>query len=319
MTAPDAATAVRLPAPGYLHELLLSSSVDELLDGVVPFVVDGRAAGEPTLLCLRPRTTSAVLDAVGTSSGVSVLAIDPDRRRPGADLLNFRTLAQTAQDQAGYVRVVNELPQAAYDDWYQWRRYEAAANVALADVEVRGLCVYDRERMHGAMADDLFATHPYVRTGAAMRRTDRYEDPVEFGAAHFDAAPDPVERTRPDVTLVDAYPGAVRTAVRAIADHHPQVTQAEVEALVLGVNEAVTNAALHGRPPVRVLLWAPPDRVVVTVTDAGPGPADCFVGVMPSQAGDGMWLSHQIVDVAHRRHDGGYTVRLSAGSVGSAA
>ena len=71
-------------------------------------------------------------------------------------------------------------------------------------------------------------------------------------------------------------------------------------------------------------LWAQPDRVTVTVTDTGPGPADPLVGLLPPdpanspatapprRPGLGLWLSHQLVDVTHRRHPDGYTIRLAA-------
>ena len=41
------------------------------------------------------------------------------------------------------------------------------------------------------------------------------------------------------------------------------------------------NALVHGRPPVSLRAWAAPDRVVVKVTDAGSGPANPYVGMLP--------------------------------------
>jgi hypothetical protein len=70
-------------------------------------------------------------------------------------------------------------------------------------------------------------------------------------------------------------------------------------------------------------LWRKPARVTVTVTDAGPGPADPL-GLLPNEpptdtADDpvadpalGLWLIHQLVDVARRSDPGGYTIRLTA-------
>src|SRR5918994_1662425 len=80
------------------------------------------------------------------------------------------------------------------------------------------------------------------------------------------------------------------------------------------------NALIHGRPPTLLRLWAQPDRVTVTVTDTGPGPTDPLVGLLPPDPligpGPGprlgLWLSHQLVDVAHRHGPDGYTIRLAA-------
>jgi anti-sigma regulatory factor (Ser/Thr protein kinase) len=86
--------------------------------------------------------------------------------------------------------------------------------------------------------------------------------------------------------------------------------------LILATNEAVANAIVHGQPPVVLRIWAQADRVTVTVTDTGTGPTDPFVGLLPSaptsDGGLGLWISHQLIDVAHRRHAHGYTVRLTA-------
>jgi anti-sigma regulatory factor (Ser/Thr protein kinase) len=53
-------------------------------------------------------------------------------------------------------------------------------------------------------------------------------------------------------------------------------------------------------------LWVQPDRLTVTVTDTGTGPTDAFVGLLPPEhsngAGLGLWISHQLVDITHRRH-----------------
>ena len=51
-----------------------------------------------------------------------------------------------------------------------------------------------------------------------------------------------------------------------------------------------------------------------------------FVGLLPAghtdqqpdQAGLGLWISHQLVDVTHRRHAHGYTIRITATQPGAA-
>jgi hypothetical protein len=56
------------------------------------------------------------------------------------------------------------------------------------------------------------------------------------------------------VELLDPTPAVARAAVRgtAAATALPQV---RVEDMVLAVNEAVTNATCHGRPPARLRIW----------------------------------------------------------------
>jgi anti-sigma regulatory factor (Ser/Thr protein kinase) len=134
--------------------------------------------------------------------------------------------------------------------------------------------------------------------------------------------PDPIEQTPPVVELVDPSPATARATVKWFA--HQWLPSQEIDKLVFATHEAVTNALRHGRPPTVLRLWAQPGRVTVTVTDAGPGPTDPLVGLRPSDppasAADdlpagpalGLWLIHQLVDVARRSDPGGYTIRLTA-------
>ena len=75
---------------------------------------------------------------------------------------------------------------------------------------------------------------------------------------------------------------------------------------------------MHGQPPIVLRIWEQPGRmtVTVTVTDTGTGRVRPFrFGLLPptgSNGGLGLWISHQLVDITHRPHPGGYTIRLTA-------
>lgn len=80
----------------------------------------------------------------------------------------------------------------------------------------------------------------------------------------------------------------------------------------------VTNGVVYGRPPVILRAWSGPGRVVVTVTDAGAGPSDPYVGLLAAQdsrsAGLGLWISHQVCSfVGLQQGPDGFTIRLVAG------
>jgi anti-sigma regulatory factor (Ser/Thr protein kinase) len=108
----------------------------------------------------------------------------------------------------------------------------------------------------------------------------------------------------------------VRAAVIA-AGEHCRVTQADLRGLVLAANKVVTNGIVHGVPPVEVRLWTAERRILVIVTDAGPGPQDPTVGLRPVRSatgGLGLWIAHQAcshVTLCHEKNR--FTVRLVAG------
>ena len=129
----------------------------------------------------------------------------------------------------------------------------------------------------------------------------------------------PMESTPPAMELVDAEPVQARRATRRLVADVGLSAEAE-EGLVGAVSEVVTNAALHGEPPVRMRGWVGSGRAVITVRDAGAGPTDLEVGLQPAprdpgEGGFGLWLARQMCSELTMGHDdGGFTVRLVARS-----
>jgi anti-sigma regulatory factor (Ser/Thr protein kinase) len=300
---------------GFRHELVLHSSTEEMLRFVVPFTEDAVAAGDPTVLLVRPEIADALPRSVVHSPLLTVL---PSLGQPGRGAADLRaTDALLARHAASgcRMRILNQEPAVPETHWHEWRRLEAGVNLALDHHDAWAVCVYDRRALSEQMVDDLHATHPMVGHGGEHRRNDRYQDPVEFISTHMDAPPDEVEASPPSAELLDPSPPTARAAVGAFAINSGLPPQ-EVENIVLATHEAVSNARLHGRPPMILRLWVQPGRLTVSVTDTGTGPTNPFLGLLPPDrpngSGLGLWISHQLVDMTHRRHRDGYTVRVTA-------
>jgi hypothetical protein len=62
--------------------------------------------------------------------------------------------------------------------------------------------------------------------------------------------------------------------------------------------EAVTNARVHGQPPVRVGFGRPPAASLLAIADRVPGPADPYAGLVPvagvTSGGPDPWLAHPL-------------------------
>jgi anti-sigma regulatory factor (Ser/Thr protein kinase) len=298
----------------FRHELVLHGSTAELLEFAVPFAHEGSAAGESTLLLVRPEVTAALR----TVEHLPHLTFLPPLGQPGrgaADLRAADALLAASTTPTSGVRILNQEPTVPEAYWHEWRRLEAAVNLAFSRHDPWVVCAYDRRMLTEEMVDDLHATHQAVGRGGEHRHNDRYQDPVEFISKHMDAPPDPVEASPPSAELLDPSPSTARAAVGAFAINSKLPPQ-EVENMVLATHEVVSNARLHGRPPVVLRLWVLPGRLTVTVTDTGTGPTNPFLGLLPPDhphgSGLGLWISHQLVDMTHRRHRDGYTVRMTA-------
>jgi anti-sigma regulatory factor (Ser/Thr protein kinase) len=304
-------------------------------------------------VALGASATGLVRAALGNTTGLTFL--DDRYGRPVSVIRSNRGLfAAHVTDGASQIRVASEVPHPGVGaPWDGWARYEAVVNHAYAEFPLWGLCAYDTRITPASVLDDVARTHPHLATADGRGVNPRYQDPAEFLTRRPPSRGDPVETASPAVIdLIDPTPAAARDAVQTARMIRPDTVRpdptlpgalqveapqpatpqpatpqletppldaADVEHLVFTVSEAVTNAIIHGRPPVRFRLWTAPDRIVATVTDRGDGPDDPFAGLLPvtdtCSAGLGLWLTHQLCNhVTRDTTDDGFTSRLVVGT-----
>lgn len=305
---------------GYLHETAFYGSGGELIDIVAPFLMAGVEAGEPTMVVVRQRTTELIQAALGGTTNVEFLDAAAHYTRPASAIKAFRKVVEDHVAQgARQIRIVGEVPHPGTGaQWERWARYEAAVNDIFDGFPLWGLCLYDTRITPAHILADAVRTHPYLATADGRHLANpHFEQPADFLTQRPVPSTDPLEATPPIVELIDPVPAAARRAVVNVA-RFSRLGHDEVDDLVLAVSEAVTNGICHGRPPVRLRLWASLDRVVATVTDRGQGPTDPLAGLMPTtdtiSGGVGLWLMHQICShVTFVTDDEGFTIRLIVG------
>ncbi|WP_103350760.1 sensor histidine kinase [Amycolatopsis sp. CA-128772] len=311
-------SAGRVAARGYDHAAVHYTSDAELLAVAVPFLERGLAAGEPTVVSLEPERAELVRSALPAAARVDYLAAGDLYARPAAAIRSYRDMmAGFVAGGAAGIRIFGELPQAAIDtSWDWWARYEAAVNHAYDEFPLRSICAYDIRTTPRHVLDDVARTHPFVATPDGGHHTNTgYIDPLSFLTVQRPLTPLPIELTEPWVELADPRPSVARRAV--VAAGPATLPEGELDDLVLAVSEIVDNALRHGRPPVRVRIWADAEHVVVAVHDSGEGPDDPFAGLLPADrrvGGRGLWIAHQVCAQVTLHHDEtGFTVRLAAG------
>lgn len=305
---------------GYFHQAALYGSQDEFVSIVVPFLEGAVQAGEPAVVALDEDYEQLICTAMPDTSRLSFVDGDVRYTRPASTIKAYRKLlAEHTARGAQQIRFVGNVPHSGVgSSWEPWARYEAAINHAYDDYPLWGLCPYDTRTTAADVLADVARTHPYTTAANGQHlANDRFEDPAGFLVRRPPPTPDPLQAAPPVMDLVDPTPAAARRAVLAVPTSGLDAT--EVDDLAYSVSEAITNGICHGRPPVRLLLWAAADRIVATVTDRGAGPSDPFVGLLPAtdttSAGLGLWLAHQLCShVTFGRTDDGFTVRLTAGA-----
>ncbi|MEV6304677.1 sensor histidine kinase [Actinoplanes sp. NPDC051861] len=292
---------------GHRHDAVCYDSAEQLLSVVVPFLLGGIASGEPTLVTLSRCTADLIRAALPPGGGVTFLADGSVYARPAAAILRYRELfAGHVAGGAPRIRILGELPREALGStWDWWARYEAAVNDVYDEFPIWSMCVYDMRVTPAGVLSDVRRTHPHsFLPGGRYATNTGYTDPGVFLTEHRPVPADPLQYAAPLIELTDPSLGEARSAVRGI---RPE----PLDELLLAVSEAVTNARQHGQGRVRLRAWQGSGRVVVSVTDEGPGPVDPYAGLLPT-AGHGLWLSHLLCDhVALDRGAGGFTIRLT--------
>lgn len=305
---------------GYYHEAACYASDDELVATAVPFLVDGVAAGEPSVVSMGERTAALLRSALPAGLPVTFLPGGPMYARPAGAIRSYRRLlAEHVAAGAAQIRIIGELPPSAFGaTWDWWARYESAINHAYDPFPLWSMCAYDVRTTPAPVLADVLRTHPRTALpGGRHVANVTYTAPERFLAEPRPSAPDPVQAGAPLADLADPSLAEARQAVRDA--ERGLLSRADAEDFVLAVSEAVANAYRHGRPPLRMRLWRDVDRVVVAVSDAGQGPRDPFAGLLPAgdgaDGGLGLWIMHQVCDhVTMRRGPDGFTVRLTAGN-----
>ncbi|MEV6630808.1 anti-sigma factor RsbA family regulatory protein [Actinoplanes sp. NPDC051470] len=307
---------------GYFHESLCYASDEELVAVTVPFLMEGRAAGEPSMVTLDERRTGLIRSALPAGSGVEFLAGGAVYARPATAIHSYRRLlADRVRAGARQIRIVGEVPMAAAGaGWDWWARYESAINHAYNDFPLWSICTYDRRTTPEHMLVEVARTHPRTaRPDGTHPPSPAYLDPVTYLSEPRPVTPDRLQAGRPIVDLAAPTPAAARAAIRAA--NAGVLDDNDLDDLVVAVSEAVTNAMVHGVQPVRTRVWTGQGRMVVAISDAGAGPADPFAGMMPATdratGGRGLWIVHQSCNhVTAESSPDGYTLRLTAGKLG---
>lgn len=298
----------------FLHAGMIYTTDEELLAVALPFLRDGATAGEPTLLAGDERQQRIVGEELGDLQGITL----PHQDHSDDALLLLRNsytrYSGLVRAGATHIRVLGGLPNGPRGERV---RHEAAINHFFAALPVWAICPYDTRDTADEMLADVERTHPYLTTlNGQTSPSPGFEDPAALLNQRAKGTADSLQDSTPDVELVDPSPARAGEVARVLAEA-TRLDRDSIDALCLSVGELVRNAYVHGRRPVHVRVWSAAERVVVTVRDAGAGPADPFVGLLPRDPlgdPDGANLLHVIhqavTEVSMFTAADGFTVRL---------
>lgn len=288
------------------HGVGYHDSDADLLAQLVPLATAALERGEPVAVALRPSTEKALHEELGGPTGLVPLG-RPDGRDStsgqtvaGRMALELRKLTATT---GGPVTVLSEHT-ATLDgaDGGFWTEFDAAVNVALAELPLRMTCFFPELPLHLEILDGARRNHPLLLMGGQFLRNPEHYGPRKVLAMR--PAPAPALLGPPDLRMtfsawqLHEVRAAVEEALR-VADYG----RSRAEDLVLAVNEVATNAVEHGAPEAELAIWTGAGgQVVCEVHDRGML-ADPLPGLQAPHPSDprgrGVWIARQLCDSLH--------------------
>ncbi|KAF3465263.1 anti-sigma factor RsbA family regulatory protein [Streptomyces sp. Tu 3180] len=298
----------------FVHPALFYRDEREYLEGTVPFVRAGLAAGEPVAVAVPGDRLRLIRDALGDDAKtVRLLDMREAGRNPGRIIPGVLRSFADAQPAGRRVRIIGEPIWAgrSASEYPACAQHEALINAAFRGRTVTILCPYDAVRLPETVLADAHATHPVVIPAGS--------GPAQDSAAY---APDAVvARYNEPLPLVPDAPAFSFTAesltqARHLASEEGRrlgLTGVALEDLALATAELTTNSVVHGGGSGVLRVWGEDRHVVCEVRDRG-RLTDPLAGRRPPTrdrpGGRGLLLVNLIADLV-RTHTGdeGTTVR----------
>ncbi|MGN6131676.1 MAG: anti-sigma factor RsbA family regulatory protein [Nocardioidaceae bacterium] len=296
------------------HSAMIYRGTDEFVSGVSRFVREGIGAGDRVLVLAPAEKLHRLERELGVGAGMVDLHDADDAYRPQARAIQ---MAMTYLDEqpARRTRLVaeqrlterNDVELAAYV------RQEAAANALYQSFPVGMLCPYDADTVPGQVLTACRKTHGGLLEGDRLLPNAEYVEPRTYLTESFTASATPPSADVFTCETVDDLATA-RQLVQGEAVK-AQLGWDTTGDLVLAVNEVLTNAITHGRPPARLSVYRDGPALACHVHDLGHGLTDPLVGYFPPPqeptSGRGLWLARQLCDsVEIGTDDSGSHVRL---------
>jgi anti-sigma regulatory factor (Ser/Thr protein kinase) len=300
----------------FRHDALLYADDAAFLEGTVPFLRTGLAAGERILVAVGAEKIRLLRGVLGDDAdGVKFADMAQLGANPARIIPAWLEFAGDRGSDPTSVRGIGEPIWAGRSDaeLVECQRHEALLNLAFADATAfHLLCPYDTTALGPDVITEAHASHPRVVEDGVERES--------AGCLGLEAIAVPFDAALPDAptgaTGLCFAPGTLGAARRFAAGRAAAagLDEDRVADLVLAVGEIAGNSLRHGGGEGALRVWEDGDALVAEITDRG-RIADPLVGrVRPAAAqvgGWGMWIANQLCDLVQvRSYAGGSVVRL---------
>lgn len=254
----------------FLHPALFYRDDQEYLDGTVPFVREGLAAGESVAVAVPGDRLRLIRDALGADArNVRLLDMREAGRNPGRIIPGvLRAFADTVPV-GRRARIIGEPIWAGRStaEYPACVQHEALINAAFRGRAATVLCPYDAARLPARVLEDAHITHPaVVPAGSRSARPSAAYAPDAAVARYNEPLP-LVADTMTYPFVADTLPEARHAATDE--GRRLGLTGLTLEDLTLAVAELTTNSVVHGGGSGVLRIWGEGGHVLCEVRDRG--------------------------------------------------
>lgn len=299
---------------GYRHEALLYAGDEQFVERLTPFLLEGAAAGEPTLVVVAELKIDLLKKALGPDASRITFADMADVGANPAHIIPAWQDFIDGRSGGSAIRGVGEPITADREshDLVERQNHEALLNLAFPDeTDFWLLCPYDTVALPWAVVAEAYCNHPLISDGESHEQSNRYLSEQLEARTLASALPEPT-----DVWLEAEFGFATLPLLRAqILDATARVGMSceRREDLLVAAGEVLDNSVRHGGGSGTLRLWLDGSNLVCEVRDAGML-RDPLAGrrrPAGSDAPGGLWRANQLCDLVQlRRLANGTVVRL---------
>ena len=302
--APDASGSFR-------HELFFYGGESNFLDGALPYVRTGLAAGENVMVAVDRDQIESLRSELGRDADkVTFTDVTVVGRNPAAIIPLWHDFVEHSSGRPCRGLCEPAWPSRSAAALVECRNHEALIDVAFGEGPAWNLlCSFDESTLPEHVIADARATHQYLVNGEESHPNSAYE----LGAPGWLGRDDPLTAPPASTQQVDFGRRSLGDVRSAVEDHALAVglSAARTADFVLAMNELVGNSVRHGGGGGELRLWREGDSVVGEVSDQGTI-TDPLAGrrrPTPEQdGGRGLWIANQVCDLLEIRSEPGATV-----------
>jgi transcriptional regulator with XRE-family HTH domain len=165
------------------HRALIYLDVADFVETAAPFLQDGLASGDATLVVTDPENADGLREHLGDAAEeIRFADWQTWYRSPRDALVGYRQFATQALDAgASWVRIIGEPVWAGRtpEELQPWMRYEALLNLSFAPLPMTLACPYKETALDQTIVENARATHYRCLERGHSTTNHDFADPAE--------------------------------------------------------------------------------------------------------------------------------------------